>query len=166
LKPPTLELRVLDSTAPELVVAVAVLVEAVARRWLAGAQPVARLDKRAYVRARAAAARRGMAAHLCWNEAWIPAARCLDRFVDAHAAELACLDIPGDVWCALGRARQGTTMSSLVEQAVRQEQETRGRRWKRGFVARYADAVQLMARGAGLDAYAEALGVEPARRAA
>ncbi len=97
-KPPTLEIRVLDSNIPEFIVAALCLTKAVALRWLKGKRAANRMTHHDYLIARLEAASRGMRCKLPWNRTWIPVTEYLDRFLWEHREELAAMDIPDDIF--------------------------------------------------------------------
>ncbi len=100
-KPPTLEIRVMDSNIPEFVIAAACVVKACALACLRHKKISNRLTHYQYLKSRQEAARRGMAARLCWNREWISAMDYLDRFVWCYRDELKKMDIPHEIWMVL-----------------------------------------------------------------
>lgn len=159
-KPPTLELRVLDSNLPEYVMAAAVVVKAAALAWL-GRKKAANLIRHSeYLRAREDAARRGMDAKLCWNGEWIPAARYLDRFLARFREELEEMDLPEDLWDTLRLLRLGVTGSWLIRRSAETARSEHPQTWQRRFAKRYVAAIDDILSGNTLRDFAERLGVE------
>lgn len=159
-KPPTIELRVLDSNIPEYVMAAAVIVKAAALGWLLRKPAANRIRHADYLESREHAARRGMAAGLCWNGAWMPAARALDRFVWTYRDEISCMDIPQEVWLALKLLKQGIGGSTLIERAAQKSMAEHPQTWQKRFAKRYVRAIDELLAGNSVLDFARRLDVD------
>lgn len=160
-KPPTLELRVLDSNLPEFALTSVCVVKAAALAWLRRKRASNRIPHRAYVRAREDAARRGMRAKLCWNGTWMGVRRYLDRFVWAHREELKQMDIPQDVWTTFKLLKKGVNGAALIAEAARRAHAEHPQTWQRRFARRYAGAIERLLSGNDILDFIKHLGVEP-----
>jgi hypothetical protein len=168
LKPPTLEVRVLDSNLPEYVLAAAACMKAVALAWLARKPATNHIAHSDYLASREHAARDGMAARLCWNGTWMPATRCLARFLAAYRAEMKQLELPEDVALALEWLGRGVDGGTLIAAAARRAQDEAGvdsgpsdeAGWQRLFAQRYVAALDHILSGHSLRHFARALQVD------
>jgi len=168
LKPPTLEVRVLDSNLPEYVLAAAACMKAVALAWLDRKPATNHVSHHDYLLGRENAARDGMAARLCWNGTWMPATRCLSRFLAAYRPEMRKLDLPEDLATALQWLRDGVDGAQLIAEAARRARRERGREngaagenhWQSRFARRYVAAIDEILSGHTLPDFARRLGLE------
>jgi hypothetical protein len=159
-KPPTLELRVLDSNVPEFIVACLVAVKAVALRWLDTREPVNPLDGAEYLEARLAAARLGMRAKLPWRGEKHAARVVLDRFLWEHRAALEQMDIPEEIWETLKLLKRGYNGARLIGEAARAARAEHPQTWQRRFAKRYVEGLESLLDGNTLRSFASALHVE------
>jgi hypothetical protein len=159
-KPPTIELRVLDSNIPEYVLAAAVIVKAAALRWLARKPAANRIPHADYLKSREHAARRGMAASLCWNGRWMPATRALDRCVWTLRDEIFAMDVPQEIWLALKLLKRGIGGSTLIERAARRCLDEHPQTWQKRFARRYVRAIDELLAGNSVLEFARRLDVE------
>lgn len=159
-KPPTVELRVLDSNIPELVMTALCIVKASALAWLAGRKSCNRITAAAYRKSREEAARKGMQAKLCWNGTWMRATAYLDRFVWTRREELASMDIPQEIWTAFKMLKKGYDGSRLLREAAARAHAEHPQTWQRRFAKRYTRALEALLSGNTILAFARELGVE------
>jgi hypothetical protein len=159
-KPPTLELRVLDSNVPEYVLAAAAVVKAAALHWLQGKGASNRLTRADYLRSREDAALRGMGARLCWRGEWIPAPRYLDRFVWVHRDALKEMDLPEDLWTTLRLLKRRLNGAALVREAAERAYAEHPQTWQQRFARRYVAALDELLSGHSLHEFGERLEVE------
>jgi Glutamate-cysteine ligase family 2(GCS2) len=159
-KPPTLEIRVMDSNLPEFVMAAACVVKAVALAWRSGRKAANRIPHTAYLRARADAARLGMKSRLCWNGEWMTASRYLDRFVWTFRDELAQMDVPHEVWIALKLLKKGYNGSRIIAEAARLAYEEHPQTWQRRFAKRYVGALDHLLSGNSILDFVDRLHVQ------
>ncbi len=159
-KPPTVEIRVLDSNVPEFVLAAVCLVKAAALAWLSGKGAANRISHAAYVRSRQDAARRGMKARLCWNGEWISVPAYLDRFFWALRREVAAMDVPQEIWTTFKLLKKGFNGSAFLARAARLAHEEHPQTWQRRFAKRYVRAIDELLSGNTLPDFAARLGVE------
>lgn len=159
-KPPTLELRVLDSNVPEFVMAAACVVKAVTLAWLAGKKAACRVPHARYLESRADAASRGMSAHLYWNGDRMTARKYLDRFVWTFRDELEEMDIPHEMWTTLKLLKKGYNGSRILEAAARLAHREHPQTWQRRFAKRYVHALEHLLAGNTILGFARRLEVE------
>jgi hypothetical protein len=159
-KPPTLELRVLDSNIPEFIVACLSVVKAIILRWLRTDEPVNVAEQAVYLAAREDAARRGMAAKLPWRDKLVPARTALDRFLWEHRAEFELLDLPGEIWDTFKLLKRGFNGAKLIRKAALSARERHVQTWQRRFAKRYSEGLELLLSGNPLRDFASALQVE------
>ncbi|MCC6809921.1 MAG: hypothetical protein IT381_21005 [Deltaproteobacteria bacterium] len=159
LKPPTLELRFLDSNLPEFVVASMVIVKAIVLRWLSNKGPVNVLDGEEYLRAREQAATKGMRTKLPWKGEWKPARTVLDRFLWEHRDELLAMDVPKEVWDTFKLLKRGYNGSRMVTEAIHAAKREHAQTWQRRFAKRYSEGLELLLNGNTIFDFAEAVHV-------
>jgi len=159
-KPPTLELRVLDSNLPEYVVASMVVVKAVALRWLRDREPVNPLEAEAYAEARLTAAKHGMRSKLPWRGEKHLARGVLDRFLWEHRAEIEEMDLPDETWEVFKLLKRGFDGARLIGDATRQARAEHPQTWQRRFAKRYSEGLAELLDGNSLRNFASALHVE------
>jgi hypothetical protein len=158
-KPATLEVRVLDSNLPEIVLAAACVVKAVTLSWLARRPAANLISAENYLSSRKDAAVRGARARLCWNGEWISVPRYLDKFVWAHRHFLDEMDVPEEVWLALKLLKRRINGATMLGEAARTAQREHPRAWQRGFAERYVAAIAELLEGNTLLDFADRLGV-------
>jgi len=146
-KPATLELRVLDSNIPELVITAATLVKALALSWLDRRPALNRIPKAAYLESRADAARRGMGAQLCWNGQWVTVPRYLDLMVWGLRRTLVQMQIPEEISLALKLLKRRTNGAALLATAARAAYEEHPQTWQQRFARRYVEALDYLLAG-------------------
>ncbi len=159
-KPPTIELRVMDSNVPEFVMAAACVIKAVALAWLAGKGAANRIPQSVYLKTRAEAAHRGMLAMLSWNGERMRASRYLDRIVWNFRDEFADMDIPQDLWTAMKLLKKGYNGSRILLEAARLAHKEHPQTWQRRFAKRYVGAIDHLLSGHSILDFAERLHVE------
>lgn len=159
-KPPTLEIRVLDSNIPEFLLASLVVVKAAALRWLSGKSAANRMSHAEYQRARLDAGFRGLKASLPWKGEPLPAPKFLDRFLWEHRAELELMDIPEDVYETLRLVKRGYNGARIIHDAVALAKKEHPQTWQKRFAKRYSRALERLLSGDSLRSFAEGLGVE------
>jgi hypothetical protein len=159
-KPPTLELRILDSNVPEYVIASFVVVKAIALRWLLTREPVSPLDGEAYLAARLAAAKHGMRARLPWRGELHGAHVVLDRFLWEHRLVLGKMDIPEEIWDVLKLLKRGYGGARLIGEATRRARAEHPQTWQRRFAKRYSEGLESLLDGNTLRSFASALEVD------
>jgi hypothetical protein len=159
-KPPTLELRVLDSNIPEFLVAVLTLVKAAAMGWLRGRPAANRVPYEAYRRARVDAGFRGMRARLPWKGELLSVAEYLDRYLWTYREELELMDVPEEIYETLRLIKRGYNGSRLLHDAVSVARAEHPQTWQRRFARRYAAALGRLLSGDTLEHFARELKVE------
>jgi hypothetical protein len=156
-KPPTLEIRVLDSNLPEYIVVCLCLAKAIALRWLRRRPSSNRLSQAELQRASVAAAQRGTRARLCWGGRWMSFARYQDRFIQVHREEFERLDIPDQLFRVMRLFKKGWDGARMIREAVHLAQKQHPPTWQRHFAKRYAQAIEQLLSGNSLDDFARSL---------
>jgi len=159
-KPPTLELRFLDSNVPDFIVAALTLVKAVALNWLRRGPMRNRISHVHYLQGRAFAAERGMKAELSWNGDWLKAPKYLDRFLWEYRKELEAMDVPEDVWEIFRLLKRGYNGAQLIREAAALCIDEHPQTWERRFAKRYSKGLHHLLSGNSIWDLAEALHVE------
>ncbi len=159
-KPPTLELRVLDSNLPQYVVAALALVKAISLRWLKRKAATNRIHHSEYVWARLDAGTRGMRCTLPWQGEWMLARQYLDRFLWEYREEFEQMDIPAEVYDVLRLVKRGYTGARLIHEAAVIAKREHPQTWQRRFAKRYSEGLANLLSGNSLWDFAAALQVE------
>lgn len=159
-KPPTLELRVCDSSIPEYIAAVLVICRAVALRWLARKQSHNRSTYGNYVKARDLAMKKGAHANLVWTNHWMDAAHYVDLFFRKYEEELEKMDIPEEVLRVFKYMKRGMNQADIIRTASEKFWRRHRPTWQRQFASRYARAIEDLLNGNSLEQFAKRLGVK------
>lgn len=159
-KPPTLEIRVLDSNLPQFVATGLTLVKAICLRWIQKKPASNRISYEDYLESRNRAAHKGMRARLCWNGEWLTASAYLDRFLWTHREELEMMDVPTEVFNTLRWIKKGYNGSRLLRDAALEARRRHPQTWQRRFAKRYVQGLHEVLSGNGLHDFAKALEVE------
>jgi hypothetical protein len=160
-KPPTLELRVMDSNIPEYVLAVTALAKACLLACLRGEKASNRVSHYRYLRGRLDAARHGMRARLCWNGEWITAPEYLDRFIWVYRKELKEMDVPHEIWETFKYLKRGANGSMILGKAAREAYGEHPQTWQSRFAKRYTAAIDALLSGRTLSEFMRRLNVKP-----
>ncbi|MBC8069443.1 MAG: hypothetical protein IAG13_13990 [Deltaproteobacteria bacterium] len=156
-KPPTLELRVLDSNVPEMIVACLAVTKAIVLRWLRTREPVNVVAPAMYLEAREDAARRGMGCKLPWRDELVPARVAFDHFLWEHRAEIEMMDVPPEVFDTFKLIKRGFNGAKIIRSAVAAARERHAQTWQRRFAKRYSEGLELLLSGNHLRDFAGAL---------
>lgn len=159
-KPPTLEVRVMDSNIPEFVMAAACVVKACVLAALRNKKITNRLSHYRYLRSRQNAARNGMRAKLCWNGEWMSASDYLDRLVWTFRREFKEMDIPQEIWVVFKLLKRGVNGSHILAQAAMSAHKRHPQTWQRRFAKKYAAAIEELLDGNSITSFMDHLGVE------
>lgn len=158
-KPPTLEIRICDSSLPEYVAAVLVVCRAVALRWLARGQMHNRSTHENYVKAREQAIRLGPKAKLVWTNHWMSVPDYVDIFFRKYEEELEKMDIPDEVLDVFRYLKKGWNQADVIRQAALKYQKKHRPTWQRQFARRYAMAIQELLNGNSYTQFGRRLGI-------
>ncbi|OGX05360.1 MAG: hypothetical protein A3G87_08100 [Omnitrophica bacterium RIFCSPLOWO2_12_FULL_50_11] len=158
-KPPTLEIRVLDSGIPEYVVAAICVVKAVALQWLERKPSLNHLTHEDYLSARDQAIRYGPKAKLLWNRHALTVPQYVDLFFRKYEDELDQLAIPDDVIDVFKYLKRGWNQSTVIRRAAQKSRWHHRPTWERRFAKRYAAAIRALLDGNSYTEFAKALGV-------
>jgi hypothetical protein len=159
-KPPTVELRVLDSNIPEYVVACLAVVKAIALRWLESREDVNAVPPDMYLAARADAAERGMRCRLPWRGELMPAGSVIDRFLWEYRDEIGMMDIPDEVFTTFKLIKRGFNGARVIRRAVHQARQEHVQTWQRRFAKWYSEGIEQLLSGNRLEDFCAALHVE------
>ena len=159
-KPPTLELRILDSNIPEYVMAIACLVKAVCLAWLSGKKAKNKIGYYDYIKSRKDAALRGMNSRLCWKGQWLTAPKYLDKFIWEYREEFWKMDLSEDIFNALKLLKKRMSGSSIIHQAATIAYREHPQTWQKRFAKRYSMALESLLEGNGIDEFAKRLEVK------
>lgn len=146
-KPPTLEIRALDSNIPEFIVASACIVKAICLRWQKSKYATNALKNSDYFAARQAAGEKGMRAKLPWQGKLIPARTYVDRFLYEYREEFAMMDIPEDVYEVLRLLKCGYNCSKIIYDAAVVSRREHPQTWQRRFAKRYSHGLEHLLSG-------------------
>lgn len=159
-KPPTLEIRICDSSIPEFITAALVVCMAVALRWKDKGQALNRSTTHAnYLKARDQAARFGPEAQLFWNNHKMGVGEYADIFFRKFEEELNQMDIPDEVLRVFKYLKKGWSQAVLIKEASRKCQARHRPTWQRQFAKRYATAIEELLDGNSFEQFARRLGV-------
>ncbi|MBI2870734.1 MAG: hypothetical protein HYY14_03390 [Candidatus Omnitrophica bacterium] len=158
-KPPTLEIRICDSSLPEHLVAALSVCRAVALRWLKRKRPHNRSTHPNYLKARERAMRQGVGARLVWTNHWIRVPRYVDLFFRKYEKELKEMDIPEDVLRVFKYLKKGFNQAELIRRAALLCRKRHRPTWQRRFAKKYAKAIKELLDGNSLEQFARGLGV-------
>jgi gamma-glutamyl:cysteine ligase YbdK (ATP-grasp superfamily) len=159
-KPPTLELRGMDSNIPEFVMAAACIIKACVMAYLRRKKSANVLTHYRYLRSRQDAARKGMQAKLCWNDEWLPATEYLDRFFWVYRKELKEMDIPYEIIMVFKLLKKGINGSSMIHEAAQKAYETHPQTWQKRFAKRYDKGINLSLSGNSLAEFMQELKIK------
>ncbi len=159
-KPPTLEIRVCDSSVPEYIAAALCICRAVALRWRARGQAVNRSTHSNYLKARDGAIRRGPRARLVWTNHWMSVADYVDIFFRKYKEELDQMDIPDEVLRVFKYLKRGWNQAEVIRKASELCRSKHFPTWQRQFSKRYAVAIEELLDGNSFEQFSHRLGVK------
>jgi len=159
LNPPTLEIRVPDSSIPEFLVAALCVVRAVALRWQRQRHILNHSTHTNYLKARERAIRFGAMARLVWTNHWMRTSGYVDLFFRKYAEELEQMDIPDEVIRIFKYLKKGWNQAELIRRAAEGCRKRSGPRWQRQFARRYSPAIEELLDGNSYEQFAKRLGV-------
>ena len=159
-KPPTLEIRVLDSGVPEYILAAVCVVKAIALRWLQKKPAFNQLTYDDYMKARDQAVRFGPKAKLYWNHHALTVSQYADLFFRKHQDELEQLEIPDEIIDIFKYLKKGWNQSNLIRRAAQKSRWHHLPTWQRRFARRYAAAIESLLDGNSFRDFARILGVK------
>lgn len=159
-KPPTLELRVCDSSVPEYVAAALVVCRAVALRWKARGQKLNRCTHANYLKARDQAVRLGVNAKLYWNNHKLTVPEYADIFFRKYEEEIEQMDVPEEVLRVFKYLKKGWNQSEVIRRASANCIKRHKPTWQRQFAKRYAAGIEELLDGNSFEQFAKRLGVK------
>lgn len=160
LKPPTLEIRVCDSSIPEYIAAALCVCRAVAMRWAKGV-PILNVSTHAnYLKAREKASHYGVKSKLVWTNHWMDVSSYVDLFFRKYEPELDQMDIPDEVLRVFKYLKKGWNQAELLKLAAQKCQRRHYPTWQRQFAKKYAVAIDALLDGNSFEHFAQLLGVK------
>lgn len=159
-KPPTLELRVCDSSLPEYLAAALCVYRAVTLRWLKGKPPLNQSTHTNYLEARQQAIRKGAKAELVWSNHWMNVSRYIDLFFRKYEEELDEMDIPDEIIAIFKYLKKGWSQADVIRAAAEKCWQRNASTWQRQFAARYIRAIEELLDGNSYEQFARRLGVK------
>lgn len=159
-KPPTLEVRVCDSSVPEYVAAALCVCKAVALHWLKRKRPYNRLTHANYLKAREQAVRLGSRARLSWANHWFRVPEYVDLFFRKYEEELRQMDIPDEVMRVFKYLKKGWNQADLIRTASERCFKKNRQTWQKQFAKKYAGAIAELLDGNSYERFAQRLGVK------
>ncbi len=158
-KPPTLELRVMDGSVPEYIVAAMCVLNAVALRWVRRKKALNISTHPNYLAARESAIRHGAKADLVWSNHWITVPQYVDLFFRKYKDELREIDMPEDILSVFKYLKKGWTQADVIRGAAAQCRRRHVQTWQKRFAKRYAAAVKDLLDGNSYKKFSSQLGV-------
>ena len=159
-KPPTLELRVCDSSLPEFIAAALCICRAVVLRWFERKQPLNVSTHANYLKARDRAIHLGSRARLVWMNHWVSVPRYVDLFFRKYEEELDHMDIPEEVLQVFKYLKKGWNQAEVIRRASVKSKRWHPLTWQRQFAKRYAAAIEELLDGNSYLQFARKLGVK------
>ncbi|HNV85391.1 MAG TPA: hypothetical protein PKL97_00320 [Candidatus Omnitrophota bacterium] len=159
-KPPTLEVRVCDSSIPEYVAAILTVCLAVAIRWQKRRSPLNQSTHENFLKARNSAFKMGTKAKLAWTNHWLSVPDYTDLFFRKYKEELDQMDIPEEVLSVFKYLKKGWDQSEVIRKAVERCQRKHFPTWQRQFAKKYSLAIEELLDGNSYRQFAHRLGVK------
>ena len=158
-KPPTLEIRVCDSSIPEYLAAVLCVCRAVALRWLGRKRQLNYSTHENYLKARDQSVRWGPDAGLVWTNHRLKVPEYIDLFFRKYEEELDEMDVPDDIIRIFKYLKKGWNQSEVIRKAAELCRKKHPPTWERRFAKRYAVAIKELLDGNSFEQFARRLGV-------
>lgn len=158
-KPPTLELRVCDSSIPEYLIAAACVCRAIALRWQKRKQVINISTHDNYLKARSAAVLEGVEAKLVWTNHQVKVSNYVDLFFRKYAEELREMDIPDEIIRIFKYLKKGINQAEVIRQAAQKCSKRHHPTWQRQFANKYSHGIQELLNGNSFEKFAKHLGV-------
>ncbi len=159
-KPPTLEIRICDSSVPEYLAAMLVVCRAVVLRWIHRKNQFNYSTHENYLKAREQAMKKGVKTRLAWTNHWMPAPQYVDLFFRKYEEELEQMDIPEEVLRVFKYLKKGWNQAEVIRTASEKCRKKHKPSWQRQFARRYAIAIQELLDGNSFENFARRLGVK------
>lgn len=159
-KPPTLEIRIPDSSVPEFIVAALCICRAVALRWLRHKAALNHSTHENYLEAREQAIHSGKKAKLVWSNHWINIPHYIDLFFRKYEEELNDMDIPDEIIRIFKYLKKGWNQARVIREAAKKCRANHRPTWQRQFAKKYAVAIEELLNGNSFERFAQRLGVK------
>jgi gamma-glutamyl:cysteine ligase YbdK (ATP-grasp superfamily) len=158
-KPPTLELRVLDSGVPEYILAATCVIKAIALRWLKRKPALGTLKELNYLKARDEAVHYGTEATLYWKNHELSVPQYVDLFFRKYEDELDQMDIPGEVLDIFKYLKRGWNQATVIRRATQKARWRHRPTWEKRFTKRYAAAIEALLDGNSYRDFVRRIGI-------
>lgn len=159
-KPPTLELRILDSSLPEYLAACLCICYAVTARWLKRRGPLNQSTHSNYLKARDNATKHGLKAKLVWSNHRVNISSYVDLFFRKYEEELRQMDIPDEILRIFKYLKKDWNQSEVIRKAVEKCQRRHHPTWQIQFAKKYSLAIEELLDGNSFERFASRLGVK------
>ena len=159
-KPPTLELRVCDSSVPEYIVAVLCICHAVALKWAKRKPLLNKSTHINYLKAREQAVRLGPKARLVWTNHRLSVSDYVDLFFRKYEEELDQMDIPDEILSIFKYLKKGWNQAEIIRKAAEYCRRRHSPTWQRQFAKRYRVAIEELLDGNSFVRFAQRLNVK------
>jgi len=159
-KPPTLEIRVPDSSLPDYIAAALCILRAIALRWLKHRAALNHSTHENYLAARHQAYRFGVKAKLAWTNHWLSVPDYTDLFFRKYEEELRQMDIPDEVIHVFKYLKKGWNQAEILRKAIDRCQRKHLPTWQRQFARKYSLAIEELLDGNSLKQFSHRLGVK------
>ena len=162
-KPPTVEIRVMDSNIPEYIVAALEILRILTIAFLKGKPSPNVLSFKRYEKSKESAARDGVRGSLYWNKKEMNMSQYIDKFFDAFQEELEKEDLTSDILDIFRLAKLGLNNATIIKTSIENIKSIYSPKkynWEKQFIMRYNDALATLLDGNKLVDYARILYVD------
>ena len=162
-KPPTVEIRVLDSNIPEYIIAAVEILRVLTIAYLKGKPSPNVLSFSNYQKSRQSAARYGVRGSLYWNGKNLKMDKYIDKFFDEFHEEFEEEDLTAEILDIFKLAKLGWNNATIIKEsieAIKAIYSSKKFSWRKQFIARYNDAIASLLDGNNLIDYARLMYVE------
>ncbi len=159
-KPPTLEIRILDSSLPEYLIACLCVCFAITRRWMKRRPALNQSTHANYLESRHQAIHFGVNAKLSWANHWMNVPKYVDLFFRKYEEELRELDIPEDIIKIFKYLKKNVNQAELIRKAALKCQRRHHPTWQIQFAKKYAPAIEELLDGNTFATFAGRLGIK------
>ncbi|MFX1294995.1 MAG: hypothetical protein ACFFD2_09115 [Promethearchaeota archaeon] len=162
-KPPTIEVRVVDSNIPEYIIAAVEILRVLIIACLRRKPSPNRLSYENYQRSKQSAAKYGVRGSLYWNDKNIKFPKYVDKFFDSFHEEIEEEDLTTDILDIFKLAKLSWNNATIIKtsiEAIKSIYSPKKFNWRKQFMMRYNDAITSLLDGNNLIDYARLLYVD------
>lgn len=162
-KPPTVELRVVDSNIPEYIIAAVEIIRVLTIAFLKKKPEPIDLTFEQYQQSKFNAAKYGVRARLYWNAEEISVAQYIDNFFDSFHEELEEEDLTTDILDIYRLAKVGWNNATIIKRGIERIKSIYSPKkynWEKQFFMRYNHAITTLLDGNNLVDYARIMYVD------